>query len=188
MIRSLVCLLALLLIGVQTLDAQCRNRRCRRPDPDRVRVVRIIDRTAERPAVEFGVRGGYDFDANVGAAGAQLRIPLIRPLLLAPSGDVLFDDAATEWQLNADLLFRPAAFGGLYTGVGAALIRREPGATGDTETDAGLNLLLGLEGRRIARSSVRPFAEARWTLASDDYDPFRLLAGINVPVTGGPFR
>lgn len=133
--------------------------------------------------VEFGVRGGYDFDVDVGSAGAQVRIPLIRQLLVVPSGDVFFaeDDRGTDWQINADLVARPQQLGGLYGGVGAAFLRTDFDADGDQEVEAGYNLLAGIESGPILRTNVRPFAEARWTFV-DEVDPFRLVVGINTPV------
>ncbi len=132
---------------------------------------------------QFGIRGGYDFDADVGTAGAQIRAPLAPGLVLAPSADVFFNDSPTEWQINADLLVRPAALGGLYGGFGAAFLNRDFDVVGDDETEVGLNLILGLESGRIRNTSVRPFVEGRWTTV-EDYDAFRLVAGINVPISG----
>lgn len=170
----------LLLVGAaQGLEAQkCRN--CRSA---RVIEVRKAEVSSPWTPVEFGVRGGFDFDADVGSAGAQLRIPIFAPLQLAPSGDVFFDDAPTEWQLNADLLIRPVGLGGLYGGAGAAFVNLDQGQT-DDETEVGLNVIVGLDGGTVWFTTVRPFVEARWTYV-DDLDPFRLVAGINVPVTGG---
>lgn len=174
MTRSLVCLSMLLLLGAQSADAQRRNSRHHDRDRDRPR----------SGAVEFGVRGGYDFEEDIGLAGAQLRIPLARQLYLIPSGDVFFDDAPTQWQLNADAALRPDALGGVYGGVGAAFVNRDFDADGERDTEAGYNLFAGFEGGWIGGTSIRPFAEARWTEV-DNYDPFRLVAGINVPVGGG---
>ena len=184
--RSVVSTAAALLLllgahGVAEAQHRPRERRPGRRPP----VVVIERREAQRPSlgVEFGVRGGYDFDDEAGSAGAQLRIPLARPIHLAPSGDVYFGDARTDWQLNADLVVRPALLGGLYAGVGGALVRRDFDDTDERDTKAGYNLLVGLRSGRIAGTNVRPFAEARWTDAGD-YSPFRLVAGIDVPISG----
>ncbi len=132
---------------------------------------------------QFGVRGGYDFEDDAGMAGAQLRIPLGYFLTLAPSGDVFFGDSRNEFQINADLLVRPLALGGLYGGIGAAFLNREFDALDDGETEVGLNLILGLESGRIRNTTLRPFVEGRWTTV-EDYDAFRLAAGFNVPISG----
>jgi hypothetical protein len=138
---------------------------------------------ASREPATFGVRGGYDFQEDGGMAGAQLRIPVAPALAFAPSGDVFFGDTPSEWQVNLDALLRPAALGGLYGGLGAAFLNREFDLVDDSETEVGLNLILGVESGRIRNTTVRPFVEGRWTTA-DDYDAFRLAAGFNVPISG----
>jgi hypothetical protein len=132
---------------------------------------------------QFGVRGGYDFDDDAGMAGAQFRIPVAPALAFAPSADVFLGDSPSDWQINLDALVRPAALGGLYGGIGAGFLNRDFEGLDDNETEVGLNLVLGVESGRIRNTTVRPFVEGRWTLV-DDYDTFRLAAGINVPITG----
>lgn len=164
--RALICLALLCCIGVQTADAQRRNRR-------------------EVVPVEFGVRGGYDFESDVGSAGAQVRIPLIRQLLVVPSADVFFGEdrgeAGPQWQLNADAVVAPDEFGGVYAGAGAAFADRDYDDDGDTEMKVGYNLLVGIHARPVFDTTARPFAEARWS-GVDDFQPFRLVAGVNVPI------
>jgi hypothetical protein len=174
--RTLLCLAVLATMGAETLNAQCWGPICW--DDDR----RHRDRGRDRAGpVAFGVRGGYDFGDDTGMAGAQLRIPIIPQLALVPSGDVFFDDSPTEWQLNADVAARPRALGGVYGGGGAAFVNRDFAATGDNETEVGYNLFIGMDGGPALDARLRPFVEARWT-AVDDYDPFRLVAGFNVPL------
>lgn len=173
---------ALLLVGAVEAEAQCRRTwwgsSC--GDDRRDRRSRVVH---ARPAVEFGVRGGFDFEEDAGTAGTQFRIPLARQLLLSPSADVLFADAATEWQVNVDALLRPTALGGVYGGAGVAFLNGDLDRSGSGETEVGANLVLGIESGRVSGTSVRPFAEGRWTTVSD-YDTFRLALGINVPVSG----
>jgi len=178
-------LLALLVIGTGEAAAQSRCRVWRdgrqvecRDDRDRDRGRRIF-----REPVQFGVRGGFDFEEDVGSAGAQIRIPVAHPILIAPSADVFFDESDTQWQINADLLFRPMQLGGVYAGVGAAFVNGDFDAEGENETKTGLNLLVGLDGGHISSTTLRPFVEGRWT-SVDDYDAFRLVAGFNVPISG----
>ena len=192
-------LLTLLLLGAQGLDAQCRDSRGRRDrdcrdrdrdrDRDRSRVV-VVHRSSSPTAVQFGVRGGFDFRDEVGSGGAQFRIPLVPQVALSPSADVFFGDGGPDWQLNADLLFRPHVLAGVYGGLGVAFVNREHDRfapdEGDDETEVGVNLVGGLEGGRISGSTLRPFVELRWT-AVEDYSPFRLVAGFNVPVSRGSF-
>lgn len=188
--RMLVCLAVLAAVGTQALEAQeCRTRNRRTECRDRSRTwVVVHDRTPARApweAAQFGVRGGYDFEEDVGSAGAQIRIPIVPQLLLVPSADVFFGDDAPEWQLNGDLVIRPYQLGGVYGGGGVALLSRDDpdDLEDDEETEVGYNLLVGLESGRINGTSLRPFVEARWT-GMDDYMPFRLVAGFNVPISG----
>jgi hypothetical protein len=209
----MVCLVALTLAAADAAEAQqCRttvvrgrrvteckdNDRARERERDRERdkarerareAVRTRTRVRyAREAVQFGVRGGYDFEQDVGTAGAQLRLPLAPQLTLAPSADVFFQDEGSNWQLNTDLLLRPYALGGVYGGIGVAFLNREDldRFDSDAETEVGYNLLVGIESGRFAGSTLRPFAEARWT-GVDDYNAFRLVAGFNVPISGGRF-
>lgn len=171
--RTTICLTMLLVMGAGTVDAQCRGFMCR--DGDRHR---MSQRTG--PA-EFGVRAGYDFGEDGAMAGAQLRIPVIPQLALMPSGDVFFDDSATEWQLNVDLAVRPRVLGGIYGGAGAAFVDRRFTAGEELETQVGYNLFAGLDGRSILDTRLTPYVEARWT-GVEDYRPFRLVVGGNVPL------
>ncbi len=186
-----VAMLALFAAG----ELSAQRERCRRYRDGRVTICeRDRDRDHDRRRdwrrdagpVEFGVRGGYDFEEDVGTAGAQVRIPLVRGLAIVPSADVFFDDSPSEWQLNLDAVVRPPSLAGLYFGVGAGFLSSdfdESDLDEDTETEVGLNLLAGIEGGRVGGTTVRPFAEGRWTNI-DNYEAFRLAVGINVPISG----
>ncbi|HET7276108.1 MAG TPA: hypothetical protein VFI91_13145 [Longimicrobiaceae bacterium] len=131
--------------------------------------------------IEFGIRGGYDFSEDTGIAGAQIRVPIIEQLFIMPSADVFFDESPTEWQANADLAIRPDDFGGIYAGAGAAFMKRDETVDDDDDVQVGYNLFAGIDGGSILDTNLIPFVEARWT-DMDDYDPFRLMAGFNVPL------
>lgn len=186
--RTAVCLIALMLVGVVNAEAQ----RCRRYvggrvvvcDDDRDRNERRSRYRYERAPVEFGVRGGYDFEDHQGSAGAQIRVPVVSQLSIAPSFDVFLGEEGAEWQFNADALIKPRALGGTYLGGGAAVLRREFDALDGEETKVGWNLLAGIDAGRISGSAIRPFAEGRWTGVGDDFTAFRLAAGFNVPISG----
>ena len=186
--RPAVCLIALMLAGAVSAEAQ----QCRRYVNGRVMVCsrdRDRDRDRHRRSgwdrgpVEFGVRGGYDFEDDQGSAGAQLRIPLVRQFALAPSFDVFLGDPGATWQFNADGIVKPDVLGGLYLGGGAAVLRREFDVLDGEETKVGWNLLAGIDAGRVGGSSLRPFAEGRWT-GVGDFSAFRLAAGFNVPISG----
>lgn len=131
--------------------------------------------------IEFGIRGGYDFTESTGAAGAQIRIPIIEQLFVMPSADVFFDESPTEWQANADVAVRPEALGGIYAGAGAAFLKRDLLVDDDDDVEVGYNLFAGIDGGSVLDTSLIPFVQARWTDV-DDYDPFRLMVGFNVPL------
>lgn len=171
--KAILCLAMMLVMGAETLDAQCRGSRCR--DRDR--------HWSSQPAgpPELGVRGGYDFGDDSAMAGFQVRIPIIRQLLLLPSADVFFDDSPSEWQANLDLAVRPGSFGGIYGGAGVAFLDREFAVGEDQETQVGYNIFAGLDGGRVLETRLRPYVEARWS-GVDDYHPFRLVVGGNVPL------
>jgi hypothetical protein len=185
--RTTICLIALMLIGVGTAQAQ----RCRRYVGGGVVVCeRERDRDHERGRrrwdrgpVEFGIRGGYDFEDDQGSAGTQLRLPLLRQFAVAPSFDVYFGDEGANWQLNLDGIIKPDALGGVYVGGGAALLRREFDVLDGEETKVGWNALAGIDAGRVGHSALRPFTEARWT-GVGDFSAFRLTAGFNVPIGG----
>jgi hypothetical protein len=187
--RTAVCLIALMLAGAVSAEAQ----QCRRYVGGRVMVCdRDRDRDHDRDRrrhgwdrgpVEFGIRGGYDFEDDQGTAGTQIRIPLVRQLAFAPSFDVFFGDEGATWQLNGDVVVRPDALGGLYLGGGAAVLRREFDILDGEETKVGWNLLAGIDAGRVGGTVLRPFAEGRWT-GVDDFTGFRLVAGFNVPISG----
>ena len=194
--KTLVCLGLLLLTGAGGLQAQHRERcrtsrdgrvvvceRDRDRDRDRDRHYRGRNIFHDRGPVEFGIRGGYDFEDHQGSAGTQIRIPVIRQFAVSPSFDAFFGDQGASWQLNLDGLIRPVRLGGLYGGGGLALLRADLDGTG-VETTAGWNLLAGIEGGRISSTALRPFVEGRWT-GMEDFNGFRLVGGVNVPINGG---
>jgi hypothetical protein len=125
----------------------------------------------------IGVRGSYDFDTRDFGVGAQAQIPLTLVLRFVPSADVFFGDETT-WQANADVALSLLL---LRAGGGVALV--DGARVGADGTEVGLNLFLGLQGLGRGALGLRPYAEARWTLLQDA-TPFRLAAGVNVPIPG----
>jgi hypothetical protein len=151
--------------------------RCERDDD------RDHRRHRRREPIELGVRGGYDFDADVGTFGGHLRVPVAGPVTFIPSLDVSLDEAGPPWQANADVVVRPDRLAGLYAGLGAGFVHLEDPLDGDHDTEVGLNVLVGLDGGRIADTRLRPFAEGRWTRIDEDRDAFRLVAGFSVAIS-----
>lgn len=166
-------ILAGLLMGVEVAEAQ---RTGDRPTREEIRQ-RLADRPPPPPAV--GVRGLYDFGTSDFGIGAHIQVPVGRILRVAPSAEVFFGDQTT-WQLNADavvslLLLR--AGGGLAVADGARV------ADSDRGVETGLNLFAGIQSPRL-RAAFRPFVDARWTFLGGE-TPFRLVAGVNIPLPGG---
>jgi hypothetical protein len=129
---------------------------------------------AQTSRAHLGPRISYNFDAEEVGLGAQVGLPLGRRLEFYPSFDVFFVDPGSLWALNADLKYR---FGGegmdwLYTGAGLNVTNAS--FDGNDQTDAGLNLLLGVES---LRGWVHPFAEGRLTIG--DESAFQLSGGLN---------
>jgi hypothetical protein len=140
------------------------------------------------PKFLFGVRMGYDFNANIWSAGGQFWIP-IGPVQFIPSGDIFFEEKNMGWQFNIDAAL-PIRMGfgrllgrfqaGFYGGGGFAIINRDIKGVSMDGRKIGTNLFIGM--RLPVRSIyIRPFVEARWTFV-DGENPFHLIAGINIPL------
>ena len=129
---------------------------------------------AQTSRAHLGPRISYQFDVEEVGLGAQLGLPVGQRLEFYPSFDVYFVDPGSLWAINADVKYR---FGGegmdwLYTGGGLNITSAS--ANGNDETDAGLNLLFGVES---LRGWVHPFAEGRLTIG--DETAFQLSGGLN---------
>jgi hypothetical protein len=129
---------------------------------------------AQTSRAHIGPHVSYNFDAEEVGLGAQVGLPIGQRLELYPSFDVYFVDPGSLWALNADIKYR---FGGqgldwLYTGGGLNITNSSFG--GEDETDAGLNLLLGVES---LKGKIHPFAEGRLTIG--DESVFQLAGGLN---------
>lgn len=134
---------------------------------------------AQTSRAHLGPRVTYNFDAEEVGLGGQVGLPLGNRLELYPSFDVFFVDPGSLWAFNADLKYR---FGGegmewLYTGAGLNVTNSS--FAGNDESDAGLNLLLGVES---LSGWVHPFAEGRVTLG--DESAFQLSGGLNFTLGG----
>ena len=133
---------------------------------------------AQARSVHVGPRVTYNFDFEEAAIGFQLGIPLASRLDFYPSVDVFLPDDGSLVGFNADLRFQPAPrdAGPLYLGTGLNLTRRA--VRGVSNTDAGLNLLAGLEA---PTGAIHPFIEARAILS--DRNSVQLTGGLNIRVS-----
>ena len=120
----------------------------------------------------LGPRVSYNFDAEEAGLGLQLGLPLTTSLSFYPSFDVFFVDPGSFFSVNADFKLRPDIRAPLYFGAGLNVARASGG--GQSDTNAGLNLLAGLE---TTFGAIHPFGELRVILG--DGSALQLGAGLN---------
>lgn len=121
----------------------------------------------------FEAGAGYNFDAEAAFIGAGARIPMrTYPITLAPHVDYYFVDDVTVLQGNIDGLYSfPGVSFSPYVGGGLGLVYAT--ADGESDTEAGLNLLFGAEFNTTSR--LRPYAQVRATIND----------GTSIGVSGG---
>lgn len=121
---------------------------------------------ASAQRAHFGFHGGYNTDMNRGALGAQIQMPIASAIEFYPSFDYYFVDTGNQLGWNADIKFRAAP--PLYFGGGLNVL------TGGGNSDAGVNLIGGLETRY---GQAHPYAEMRALLHGST--SLQLLMGLN---------
>lgn len=129
---------------------------------------------------EAGLRGGYHFTLKKLGLGGQLRIPVAPAIELIPSGDFWFS-GATDGAVNLDIAASTGSAGAVYGGGGVALVFSEP--NGDSQSDIGANLFVGVAPYRSGVSGLRWFLEGRYLIRSGT-NPFVLVIGLNAPLGG----
>jgi hypothetical protein len=122
----------------------------------------------------FGPQIGYNFDYEAVLLGAQFSAPIGRHLEFYPSFNYFFVNVGTVWALNADLKYRLPIENAdwLYLGGGLNVTLTKFGSL--SNTDAGLNLIGGIESRS---GNIHPFAEVRLTVG--DGSTAQLAGGLN---------
>ena len=137
------------------------------------------------PAI--GARVGLDWDDRILSVGGQARfmLPFLPDLEFMPSADVFLLDEQNEWQLNLDAALQ--LFPIVYGGAGLAIARDSLPTSSGPSMETGYNLFLGLNVPSL-RFPIKPFAEARWTMINRFVNPFRIVAGLSVPLGGRPDR
>jgi hypothetical protein len=137
-----------------------------------VPVLALLSLAASRmDAQRIGAHLGYNFDVEEVLLGAQGTWPITPVVALYPSFDYYFVDPGSLWSLNVDVKFRPPSrSGALYVGGGFNYSRAS--FAGNSASDNGFNLLVGLEGRRT-RST--PYVEAKIILG--DGNSFQIVGG-----------
>lgn len=126
---------------------------------------------AEAQNAHIGSHLAYQFDVRDPAVGAQATLPVVSQFDFYPSGAVYLVDQGSLMAFNADMKYRLPAIA--YVGGGLNLLRRNVNDVG--RTDAGVNLLGGVEGRT---GRIHPFAEGRVIL--NEGSAFQLAGGVNI--------
>jgi hypothetical protein len=131
------------------------------------------------PAV--GARVGLDWNEKNWSVGGQVRfmLPGLPGLEWSPSGDVFFLDGQKEWQINLDAAIQLLPI--VYAGAGFAIARDSLPTSSGPSTETGYNLFFGFNAPAL-RLPIIPFAEARWTMINRFVRPFRIVAGLNIPL------
>jgi hypothetical protein len=123
--------------------------------------------TASAQRSHFGFHGGYNTEMEHGALGVQMQFPISSAIEFYPSFDYYLVDGGTQLGWNGDIKFQ-AAGAPLYFGGGLNLL------TGGGNSDAGFNLIGGLETRY---GETHPYVEVRGLFHGDT--SLQLLMGLN---------
>jgi len=134
--------------------------------------VAVAQQARQEASPRMGTHMAYHFDVRDPGVGAQLDVPVAPRFALYPSGAIYLVDQGSLWGVNADVKYQVAS--PVYLGGGLNILRRSTASTGDT--DAGVNLLAGVEGHLGRR--VHPFAEGRVIL--NEGSAFLLGAGLSI--------
>ena len=126
-------------------------------------------------AADFGVRGGYYFDASEPFLGAEVILPVARRIYFNPNVEWVFVEDTTVLTLNADFHYdfptRGSTF--VWAGAGLGLLHSDPEGSDNSDTDPALNLLAGVGFRT---GGVVPYFQAK--LIIDGGSEFALAFGV----------
>jgi hypothetical protein len=121
--------------------------------------------------VDFGIRGGFDDEADSVFVGGELLMDVYPRWFFNPSIEYVFVDDGSLWTLNGDVHYDfdvdiPFA---VWAGGGPAVVLRETdpacrGCESDDKTDFGLNLIGGIG---VQRGAVRPYVQGKLLLSDD---------------------
>jgi hypothetical protein len=130
---------------------------------------------APAAAADFGVRGGYYFDAGEPFLGAELIMPVARRIYFNPNVEYVFVEDTTFLTLNADFHYdfptRGSTF--VWAGAGLGILHSDPEGDDNGDTDPALNLLAGVGFRT---GGVIPYFQAK--LIIDGGSEFALAFGV----------
>ncbi len=138
------------------------------------------------PAIQAGMRVGYDDGSNATVAGAQIRIPVLRNgwVELMPSADITFLTGLKEYQLQGDIVVLPSgARGGPYVAAGP-MARSSIFDGPEREIRYGASLALGFMSRGSGDVPIGTQLEIRWSFIDAPFSPRTLMFGVNLPLWG----
>lgn len=126
-------------------------------------------------SADFGVRGGYYFDASEPFLGAEVIMPVARRIYFNPNVEWVFVEDTTFLTLNADFHYdfptRGSTF--VWAGAGLGILHSDPEGDDNGDTDPALNLLAGVGFRT---GGVIPYFQAKLIIDGDS--EFALAFGV----------
>lgn len=130
-------------------------------------------------STHVGMRVGYNFSREEVMLSANLTVPMTSRIEFYPSIDIYTPDRGNRIGFNGDVkvMFPMSSGPQFYAGGGLGIVNRNEGDF--SNTDLGVNLLMGIESRV---GWIHPFAEGKILL--HDRSQFQLIGGINL--TLGP--
>ena len=149
-------------VGAERLAAQeLRSAAVRRVDPPE--------------CAHIAPRTGLNFDSKDLLVGVQVVAPINNRFEFYPSTDVYFPDRGSQLAFNGDVRYRVPTGPNMavYGGTGLNVMNRQ--VAGSSTTNAGMNLLGGLEGRA---GWVHPFVEGKVTLRDNSF--FQAMTGVSI--------
>ena len=122
-----------------------------------------------------GARLGYNFDTREALLSANLTVPMASRVEFYPSLDVYTPDRGNKIGFNGDVkvLFPMSPGPQFYAGGGLGVVNRTVGDF--SNTDVGVNLLMGIESRM---GWIHPFVEGKVLL--HDRSSLNLIGGFNL--------
>ena len=148
----------------------------KRPLTSLLLAVGLVSAAAPASAVDFGVRGGYYFDAGDPFLGVELILPVARRIYFNPNFEYVFaGEDLTHLTFNADFHYDFPTSGStmVWAGAGLGLVYIDPEGEDNGDTDPALNLLAGVGFRT---GGVVPFFQAK--LIVDGGSEFVLAFGV----------
>jgi hypothetical protein len=124
-----------------------------------------------------GIRAGLYSDHGTSPfVGGEILAPITRSWYINPNFDFIFPDNATEFTFNFDFHYDFPTHSSIYVwaGGGPAILYFNPDGPSRTDTDFGVNLLMGIGF--LKGSSVTPYIQPKAVLSN--HSQFSLAFGL----------